>query len=123
MFGGIDGRLYFHIPGEPPLQSMTIEVKGRTHVRIARARATRGVLEADDAQMAGLILMRPRSAGQTRHFERDNGRRWRAPCGWHRLYRATDHENKLSWPPNYFHPHCTLVHYPPLILTSLTLSP
>ena len=66
--GGIDGRLYFDLPGESTLQSMTIEVKGGTHVTIGDVRALRGVLERDDAQMAGLILMRPRSAGQTRNF-------------------------------------------------------
>ncbi len=69
--GGIDGRLYFHVPDEPELQSMTIEVKGGTHVTIAQVRALRGVLEREDAQMAGLILMRPRSPGQTRNFERE----------------------------------------------------
>ncbi len=67
--GGIDGRLYFDVPGESTLQSMSIEVKGGTHVTIGDVRALRGVLERDDAQMAGLILMRPRSPGQTRNFE------------------------------------------------------
>ncbi len=69
--GGIDGRLYFHVPGEDRLQSMTVEVKGGVNVKIGDVRALRGVLERDDAQMAGLILMRPRSAGQTRNFQKE----------------------------------------------------
>ncbi len=55
--GGVDGRLYFDLPGERDLQSMVIEVKGGANVGIGVARDLRGVLERDSAQMAGLIVM------------------------------------------------------------------
>ncbi len=57
--GGIDGRLYFAVPDERDLQSMVIEVKGGANVTIADLRALRGVLEREDAVMAGLIVMEP----------------------------------------------------------------
>ncbi len=68
--GGIDGRLYFDVPNEPDLQSMVLEVKGGSHVRITDLRALRAVLDDDLALMAGLIIMEPRSPHQTRNFER-----------------------------------------------------
>ena len=55
--GGIDGRLYFDVPGEKDFQSMAIEVKGGKHVGISVLRELRGVLEDDRALMAGLIVM------------------------------------------------------------------
>ena len=55
--GGVDGRLYFDLPGERDLQSMAIEVKGGKNVGINVARELRGVLARDDALLAGLIVM------------------------------------------------------------------
>ena len=55
--GGIDGRLYFDVPGESEFQSMAIEVKGGGHVGISVLRELRGVLEDDRALMAGLIIL------------------------------------------------------------------
>ena len=57
--GGIDGRLYFAVPGEDDLQSMVLEVKGGANVGIRDLRALKGVLDDDDALMAGLIIMEP----------------------------------------------------------------
>ena len=67
--GGIDGRLYFAVPDERDLQSMVLEVKGGANVTIRDLRALKGVLDADDALMAGLIIMAPRGDVQTRNFE------------------------------------------------------
>ncbi len=67
--GGIDGRLYFAVPDERDLQSMVLEVKGGANVSIVDLRALKGVLDADDALMAGLIMMAPRGDVQTRNFE------------------------------------------------------
>ena len=55
--GGIDGRLYFALPDAPALASMALEVKGGANVSIADVRALHGVLERDEATMAGLIVM------------------------------------------------------------------
>ena len=57
--GGIDGRLYFPLPDKPDLQSMALEVKGGKNVSIRDLRALKGVLDNDDALMAGLIIMEP----------------------------------------------------------------
>ena len=66
--GGIDGRIYFD-SGEPELQSMIIEVKGGKNVGIAVLRALAGVLDSDDALMAGLIVLGPLSKTKRRNFE------------------------------------------------------
>ena len=68
--GGIDGRIYFEAPGEDDLQSMVLEVKGGKHVSIKDLRALHSVLEQDDAQMAGLIVMEPLKTVQLRNFQR-----------------------------------------------------
>ena len=68
--GGIDGRIYFDVPGERELQSMAIEVKGGRNVTIADVRGLRGVLENETAQMAGLIIMEPLGATKDRNFRR-----------------------------------------------------
>ena len=67
--GGVDGRLYFDVPGERELQSMAIEVKGGKHVNISDVRALRGVLENNGAaQIAGLIVMEPLGKTKERNF-------------------------------------------------------
>ena len=67
--GGIDGRLYFPVPNEKGLRSMTIEVKGGKNVGIDVVRGLRGVLERDEnALMAGLIIMEPLGERKTRNF-------------------------------------------------------
>ena len=62
--GGIDGRLYFDVPGERDFQSMIIEVKGGQNVTIPDLRALHSVLEREEALMAGLIIMH--SLGDTK---------------------------------------------------------
>ena len=66
--GGIDGRIYFDIHGESELQSMVVEVKGGKNVTIADLRALHSVMERDNAQMAGLIIMEPLSERKLRNF-------------------------------------------------------
>ena len=67
--GGIDGRLYFAQDGHAKdLDSMVIEVKGGRNVGIADVRALKGVLEADDALMAGLIVLHPLGETKARNF-------------------------------------------------------
>ena len=68
--GGVDGRIYFGVPDERDLQSLAIEVKGGANVNISDLRALAGVLENDLAMMAGLIVMEPLGAIQTRNFHR-----------------------------------------------------
>ena len=69
--GGIDGRLYFKIPRNKDLQSMSIEVKGGKHVSIENVRSLRGVLERDEASMAGLIIMEPLGTRKEANFRRE----------------------------------------------------
>ena len=68
--GGVDGRLYFGLPGKVHLESMTIEVKGGKNVSIESLRALRGVLDDDEAVMAGLITMEPLGPTKERNFRR-----------------------------------------------------
>ena len=68
--GGVDGRLYFDIPCERDLQSMAIEVKGGKNVGINVVRELRGVLDSDQALMAGLIVMEPLGSAKERNFRR-----------------------------------------------------
>ena len=68
--GGIDGRVYFAVPGVQELQSMVVEVKGGANVDVRDLRALRGVLDTDTALMAGLIVMRPLGPTKARNFER-----------------------------------------------------
>ena len=67
--GGVDGRLYFAVPGEEQLQSMLVEVKGGESVGIGVLRQLHGVLQNDSAQMAGLIVMNEPAPRQRRNFE------------------------------------------------------
>lgn len=69
--GGIDGRLYFEMPGEEQLQSMVIEVKGGRSVNISHVRALGNVLRTSGAQMAGMIVMHPLGDRQRRNFEQE----------------------------------------------------
>lgn len=69
--GGVDGRLYFSLPGETDLGSMVIEVKGGKNVDVGVARALRGVLERDQALMAGLIVMHDLGDRKTKNFHRE----------------------------------------------------
>ena len=68
--GGIDGRLYFTVSDESNLQSMIIEVKGGKNVGIGVLRQLRGVLENEEAEMAGLIVLEPLSEIKERNFRR-----------------------------------------------------
>ena len=68
--GGIDGRIYFEVPGEDELQSMILDVKGGKNVSIKDLRALHSVLERDNAQMAGLIIMEPLGDRKLKNFQR-----------------------------------------------------
>ena len=69
--GGIDGRLYFEIPRRRQLESVAIEVKGGKNVGINVVRELRGVLEREEASMAGLIIMDPLNVTKMRNFKRE----------------------------------------------------
>jgi len=69
--GGIDGRLYFDMPGRADLQSMVLEVKGGANVGIGVVRDLRGVLERDTAQMAGLIILQEIGDRKAGNFARE----------------------------------------------------
>ena len=68
--GGVDGRLYFGIPGQRDLQSMAIEVKGGKNVSIRDLRALRGVMDNGAALIAGLIIMYDLGSTKTRNFHK-----------------------------------------------------
>lgn len=69
--GGIDGRLYFALPGENQMRSMVIEVKGGKNIGVNVIRSLVGVLDRDEASMAGLITMDPLSDRQRQSFMRE----------------------------------------------------
>ncbi len=76
--GGIDGRLYFAMPqtrakARDPLRSMVIEVKGGKNVGIGVVRDLRGVLERDEAEMAGLIVLEELGDRKRANFAREMG--------------------------------------------------
>lgn len=67
--GGIDGRIYFPLAADAPqLDSMAVEVKGGRNVGIAVLRELLGVLDNDQAVMAGLIVLHTPSERQGRSF-------------------------------------------------------
>ncbi len=67
--GGIDGRLYFaRQETDKDLSSMVLEVKGGKNVGVSTVRDLRGVLERDDALMAGLIILHPLGPTKERNF-------------------------------------------------------
>ena len=73
--GGVDGRLYFAMPENDahkrrPLESMVIEVKGGKNVGINVIRELRGVLDNDQALVAGLIVMEPLGERKERNFRK-----------------------------------------------------
>jgi len=67
--GGIDGRLYFQIPGASDLQSMILEVKGGKTVSIRDLRALGHVLDTSNSLLAGLIVLHPLSKRKLRNFQ------------------------------------------------------
>ncbi len=68
--GGIDGRLYFGSSKDKELKSMVIEVKGGKNVNIADLRALHSVMERDNAEMAGLIILEPLHTRQEKNFHK-----------------------------------------------------
>ena len=54
-----------------PLRSMVIEVKGGKNVGIGVVRDLRGVLEREEAEMAGLIVMDDPGPRKRANFERE----------------------------------------------------
>ena len=71
--GGIDGRVYFAVPRVRELQSMVVEVKGGRNVGINVIRELKGVLDHDNALMAGLIVMDPLGKLKARNFAKFMG--------------------------------------------------
>ena len=65
---GVDGRVYFDMPGEKILQCMALEVKGGETVGVNAVRALRSVLQYENIQMAGLILLHEPGAQQKKNF-------------------------------------------------------
>jgi len=68
---GIDGRIYFDMHDENILQSMVLEVKGGENVGIAELRSLISVLQYENVQMAGLILLNEPSERQIRNFKKN----------------------------------------------------
>ncbi|MDE0644770.1 MAG: DNA methyltransferase [Gammaproteobacteria bacterium] len=68
--GGIDGRIYFNVQGEEELGSMIIEVKGGQSVNINVLRELKGVLDVDNAVMAGLVVLHPLGKTKQTNFNR-----------------------------------------------------
>lgn len=66
--GGVDGRVYYAVPHAKDLQSMVIEVKGGANVGIGVLRELKGVLDYDNALMAGLIVMDTPGTVKARNF-------------------------------------------------------
>lgn len=69
--GGIDGRIYFDMPGEKTLQSMALEVKGGRRVGIGEVRKLNNALNHPNIQMAGLIVMFELSERQKVSFNKE----------------------------------------------------
>ena len=69
--GGVDGRIYFAVPGEEELQRMVVEVKGGKNVNVTDWRALKGVLSREEAMLAGLIVMEPLGSTKVRNFVRE----------------------------------------------------
>lgn len=69
--GGIDGRLYFYPPKGAELESMVIEVKGGENLNVTDVRSLHGVLERDDAMMAGLIVLHEPKPRQAANFAKE----------------------------------------------------
>ncbi len=68
--GGIDGRIYFNVQGAEELGSMIIEVKGGQSVNINVLRELKGVLDVDNAVMAGLVVLHPLGKTKQTNFNR-----------------------------------------------------
>ncbi|MCY4556469.1 MAG: site-specific DNA-methyltransferase [Chloroflexi bacterium] len=69
--GGIDGRIYIRKNWQSKdLDSMVLEVKGGKNVFIGDVRALRGVLDNDNALMAGLIVMNKPTGTKLTNFNR-----------------------------------------------------
>lgn len=66
---GIDGRIYFDMPGEKVFQSMALEVKGGENLSINHVRALNSVLQYEHIRMAGLITMKAPGSQQAKNFQ------------------------------------------------------
>lgn len=66
---GIDGRVYFDMPGEETLQCMALEVKGGENVSINQVRALSSVLKFEHVKMAGIIVLNRLGSAQLRNFQ------------------------------------------------------
>lgn len=68
--GGMDGRICFELADMKVLQSVVVERKGGKHATVQVLRALRGVLDSEDAMMAGLITMNPLGKMRERNFRK-----------------------------------------------------
>jgi len=73
--GGVDGRIYFAMPANDAyksrgLENMVIEVKGGKNVGINVIRELSGVLDNDEALLAGLIILEPLGERKERNFRK-----------------------------------------------------
>lgn len=78
---GIDGRIYFDMPGQEILQSMALEVKGGGTVGIAELRSLISVLQYENVQMVGLIVLNEPGTRQVRNFKRTMAQAGRVKIG------------------------------------------
>ena len=68
--GGVDGRLFFALPGSQELQSMVIMVRGGTSLTIRDLRSLQRAQERNSSQMGGMIVMRLPGRTKVREFNR-----------------------------------------------------
>ncbi len=66
---GIDGRIYFDMPGVKVFQSMALEVKGGQNVGPADVGYLNSVLQYENVQLAGLITLHQPGNQQTKNFK------------------------------------------------------
>ena len=66
---GIDGRIYFDMSGKNVLQSMALEVKGGENVDINAVRSLNSILQFENIQMAGLIILHDLGTRKTKNFK------------------------------------------------------
>ena len=67
---------------------MVIQVKGGKNVSVKDLRDLRGVLEADEALMAGSIVMR--ALGVRQHLRQTDGGSWNVRRNWNQVSKNAD---------------------------------
>ena len=85
---GIDGRIYFDMPGEKALQCMALEVKGGRNVGPADVGYLNSVLQYENVRMAGLITLHQPGKQQKEQLLAEDGAGGR--CGNRRQALSAD---------------------------------